>query len=324
MRKFKVVICDYYYESLNQEKQVFSQMDIDLKDYHCKTEEEVIAVASDCDALICQFAPITRRVIESLKQCRVIVRYAIGVDNIDLKAAEEHGIYVCNVPDYSVDEVSNHAIALLMDCVKKLTYLAGQVKQGNSSYTVVKPLYRMAGKTLGLVGFGRIPRLVAKKMAGFGVNIITYDPMVNEEMAKALSVTPVSLEELLEKSDYISVHCPLMDSTRHMFNRDTFGKMKPTAVFINTARGGVVKEADLVWALENGVIGMAGIDVTESEPVSTDNPLLMLDNAVVTPHAAWYSEEAVETLQRMVAEEVVRALKGEPLHSPVNHPKENR
>ena len=320
MSKFKVVICDYYYESLAQEKEVFSQMDIDLRDYHCKTEEEVIQVASDCDALICQFAPITRKVIENLKQCRVIVRYAIGVDNIDIKAAEEHGIYVCNVPDYSVDEVSNHAIALLLDCAKKLTYLAGQVKQGNCSYTVVKPLYRISGKTLGLVGFGRIPRLVAKKMAGFGVNILTYDPMVNEEIAKEMNVTPVSLEELLERSDYISVHCPLMDSTRHMFNKETFRKMKPTAIFINTARGGVVKEEDLVWALENHVIAMAGLDVTEVEPVSKDNPLLKLDNAVITPHAAWYSEEAVLTLQRMVAEEVVRSLKGEPLRSPVNHP----
>lgn len=321
MSEFKVVICDYYYESLDQEKQVFSQLDVDLRDHHCKTEEEVIAVASDCDALICQFAPITRRVIENLKNCRVIVRYAIGVDNIDLKAAEEHGICVCNVPDYSVDEVSNQAIALLLDCAKKLTYLADQVKQGNSSYTVVKPLYRIAGKTLGLVGFGRIPRLVAKKMAGFGVDIITYDPMVNEAAAKELNVTPVSLEELVRRSDYISVHCPLMESTRHMFNKELFQKMKPTAIFVNTARGGVVKEEDLVWALENGVIGMAGLDVTEVEPVSVDNPLLKLPNAVVTPHAAWYSEEAVLSLQRMVAEEVVRALKGEPLRSPVNHPK---
>lgn len=321
MNKFKVVICDYYYESLQQEKQVFSQMDIDLKDYHCKTEDEVIQVASECDALICQFAPITRRVIENLKNCRVIVRYAIGVDNIDLKAAEEHGIYVCNVPDYGVDEVSNHAIALLLDCAKKLSFLADQVKKGNNSYTVVKPLYRISGKTLGLVGFGRIPQLVARKMASFGVNIIAYDPMINEAAARELNVTSVSLEELLECSDYISVHCPLMASTHHMFNKETFQKMKPTAIFINTARGGVVKEEDLVWALENGVISMAGLDVTEVEPVAVDNPLLKLPNAIVTPHAAWYSVEAVETLQRMAAEEVVRALKGEPLRSPVNHPK---
>jgi len=317
----KVVIADYYYESIHQEQAVMAELGAELKDYHCTTEDEVIAVAEGCDALICQFAPITRRVIETLTNCKVIVRYAIGVDNIDLKAAEEHGIYVCNVPDYSIDEVSNQAIALLMDCAKKLTYLANQVKQGNCSYTVIKPLFRMEGKTLGLVGFGRIPRLVAKKMAGFGLDIITYDPMVNEQAAKELGVTPVSLDELLERSDYISVHCPLMESTHHMFNKETFQKMKNTAIFVNTARGGVVKEEDLIWALENGEISMAGLDVTETEPIPMDHPLLKLDNAVVTPHAAWYSEEAVKSLQLKVAEEVARVLRGEDPKNPVNHPK---
>ncbi len=320
MNNHKVVIVDYYYESIHQEQEVMKALGADLTDYHCKTEDEVIAVAADCDAMICQFAPITRRVIQSLKNCKVIVRYAIGVDNIDLKAAEEQGIYVCNVPDYGVDEVSNHAIALLLDCAKKLTYLANQVKQGNCSYTVVKPLFRISGKTLGLVGFGRIPQLVAKKMAGFGVDIIAYDPMINQQAAKELNVTSVSLEELLERSDYISVHCPLMDSTRHMFNKDTFSKMKKDVIFINTARGGVVKEEDLVWALENHVIGMAGIDVIESEPIAMDHPLLKLDNAVVTPHAAWYSEEAVKSLQLKAAQEVAGVLSGKaPMH-PVNHP----
>lgn len=208
MNKPKVVITDYYYESIHQEAAVMAEIGAELRDYHCQTEDEVIAAAAGCDALICQFAPITRKVIESLDKCKVIVRYAIGVDNIDVAAAEERGIYVCNVPDYGIDEVSNHAIALLLDCAKKLTYLAGQVRQGNCSYTTVKPLYRMEGKTLGLMGFGRIPRLVAKKMAGFGVHIIAYDPMMNEEQARELGVTPVSFDQLLRESDYLSVHCP--------------------------------------------------------------------------------------------------------------------
>lgn len=321
MYKKKVIITDYYYENIDQEHQIMAELGADLHGFHCKTEDEVIAVASDCDALICQFAPITRRVIESLKHCKVIVRYAIGVDNIDIYAAEERGIYVCNVPDYSIDEVSNMAIALLLDCAKKLTYLAGQVKQGNCSYTVVKPLFRMEGKTLGLVGFGRIPRLISKKMSGFGLDIITYDPMVNEQAAFDLCVTPVSFDELLQRSDYISVHCPLMDSTRHMFNKKTFLRMKPTACFINTARGGIVKEEDLVWALSEHKIAMAGIDVTEDEPISVNHPLLHMDNAIVTPHVAWYSEEAVRSLQRKAAEEVARVLRCEmPLNS-VNFPK---
>ena len=322
MNKLKVVISDYYYESIHQEAAVMADIGAELLDYHCQTEDEVIAVAADCDALICQFAPITRRVIEAMSRCRVIVRYAIGVDNIDLSAAEEHGIYVCNVPDYGIDEVSNHAIALLLDCAKKLTYLAGQVKQGNCGYTTVKPLYRVEGKTLGLMGFGRIPQLVARKMAGFGVHIIAHDPMMNEDQARKLGVTAVSFEELLAQSDYLSVHCPLTAQTHHLFNWESFQLMKPTAVFINTARGAVVKEEDLVRALEEGEIAMAGIDVTETEPIPQDHPLLRLDNAVVTPHVAWYSEEAVESLQLKAAQEVARVLSGQlPLH-PVNHPKQ--
>lgn len=320
MSKAKAVIVDYYYEDIQQEREVLDSLDVELLDFHCSTEEEVVSVAADCDALICQFAPITRWVIERLERCKIIVRYAIGVDNIDVNAAEEHGIFVCNVPDYGIDEVSNQAIALLLDCAKKLTYLAGQVKQGNCSYTCVKPLHRMEGKTLGLVGFGRIPRAVARKMGGFGLDLIAYDPLINQEAAEELRVRPVSLEELLERSDYISVHCPLTEETRHMFDRDAFSKMKPTAIFINTARGGVVKEEDLVWALEHNVISMAGLDVTETEPIPADHPLLKLDNAVVTPHAAWYSEEAVKSLQRKAAEEVARVLSGKPPRNPVNHP----
>lgn len=320
MNKPKVVITDYYYESIHQEAAVMAEIGAELLDYHCQTEDEVIAVAADCDALICQFAPITRKVIESLEKCKVIVRYAIGVDNIDVAAAEEHGIYVCNVPDYGIDEVSNHAIALLLDCAKKLTYLAGQVKQGNCSYTIVKPLFRMEGKTLGLMGFGRIPRLVAKKMAGFGVHIIAYDPMMNEELARELGVTSVSFDQLLRESDYLSVHCPLTADTHHLFNEAAFRAMKPTAIFINTARGAVVNEEDLIHALEQGEIAMAGIDVTETEPIPVDHPLLKLDNAVVTPHAAWYSEEAVQSLQLKAAQEAARVLKGQPPLNPVNHP----
>lgn len=316
----KAVITDYYYESLEQEKKVFSDSGIELEAYQCRTEEEVIRAARDCDALICQFAPITAKVIQSLQKCRVIVRYAIGVDNIDLEAAGKKGIYVCNVPDYSLDEVSNHAVALLLDCAKKLTYLAGQVKRGESSYTVVKPLFRVEGKTLGLVGFGRIPQLVAKKMAGFGVNIISCDPLMNLEKAEKLHVRPVEFEELLQQSDYISVHCPLNDGTYHMFDRHVFGRMKEGVIFINTARGAIVKEEDLVWALQNKRIAMAGIDVTEVEPIPPEHPLLQLDNVVVTPHTAWYSEEAVASLQLKAAQEAARVLAGEKPKNPVNHP----
>lgn len=320
MNRWKVVISDYYYKNLDQEKAILASVDAELLSYHCKTEDEVIQAAADCDALICQFAPITRRVIESLRRCKVIVRYAIGVDNIDLKAAEECGIIVCNVPDYSIDEVSNHVIALLLDCCKKLTYMAGQTKLGNTSYTMIEPLSRMEGRTLGLMGFGRIARVVARKMSGFGLNIIAYDPMMDTAAAQQLNVSPVSFQELLAQSDYISIHCPLTQETHHLFDRQIFEQMKPTVIFINTARGAIVKEEDMVAFLREHEFAMAGIDVTETEPVPTDHPLLKLNNAVVTPHVAWYSVESVLSLQRKVAEEIAGVLSGQPPRHPVNHP----
>lgn len=320
MNRWKVVISDYYYKNLDQEKAILASVDAELLSYHCKTEDEVIQAAADCDALICQFAPITRRVIESLRRCKVIVRYAIGVDNIDLKAAEEWRIIVCNVPDYSIDEVSNHVIALLLDCCKKLTYMAGQTKLGNTSYTMIEPLSRMEGRTLGLMGFGRIARVVARKMSGFGLNIIAYDPMMDTAAAQQLNVSPVSFQELLAQSDYISIHCPLTQETHHLFDRQIFEQMKPTVIFINTARGAIVKEEDMVAFLREHEFAMAGIDVTETEPVPTDHPLLKLNNAVVTPHVAWYSVESVLSLQRKVAEEVAGVLSGQPPRHPVNHP----
>ena len=321
-REKKVVISDYYYENLDLERQVLSEIqDTELFDYHCKTEDEVIEAAGDADVLIVQFSPVTRYVIEGLKRCRLIVRYAIGVDNIDVEAASVHGIYVANVPDYSLDEVSNHAIALLMACAKKLPALAASVKEGKWGYSLIKPLYRMEGQVLGLAGLGRIPALVARKMSGFGMRIIAYDPYIPEETAAKLGVDLVDFETLLSESDYLSVHCPLGPETRHLFDYDKFKKMKKTSFIINTARGGVICEKDMIRALREGEIAGAGLDVCEKEPIEPDNPLLQMENVIITPHVAWYSEEAVKSLQKKVAEEAARVLRGEkPLH-PVNQPK---
>lgn len=320
MARFKVVISECYYENVDQEREILADIDAELIRCSCKTEEDVIEAARDCDALICQFAPITRKVIYALEKCKVIVRYAIGVDIIDLKAAEERGIYVCNVPDYCIDEVSNHAIALLMDCARKITLIAGNARKGITGYQSVQPMLRMEGKTLGLAGFGRIPRSVAHKMQNFGLKIITYDPYLPDGVAEEAGVRKVSFEELLTASDYISVHCPLTEETHHLFNKEAFEKMKKQAVFVNTSRGAVVDEAALIEALRSGEIGMAGLDVTEQEPVTPDHPLLALENAVVTTHIAWYTEESVLALQRMVAEETARVLTGNPPKHPVNHP----
>lgn len=307
----KVVITDYWYESLENEKRILSQLeDLEFEDHHCKNEDELCSLVKDADAVIVQFAPITRRVISCMNKCKLIVRYAIGVDNIDLDAATEHGIYVANVPDYSIDEVSNHAIALLMALSKKLMPLAASVKQGKWDYTVTKPLFRMRDQTLGLVGFGRIPAMVAQKMRPFGMKLLAYDPYVPAEVAAQRGVELVSLERLLKESDYVSVHCPLTKDTFHLLGAEQFAMMKPTAMLINTARGPIVHEQALIEALQAGRLAAAGLDVLEHEPVAADSPLLTMDNVIVTPHNAWYSEDAVVTLQCSVAEEVVRVLKG--------------
>lgn len=320
MARFKVVIADTYYEDIDAETRELAKIDAAIEEHHCKTEDEVIAVARDADAVILQYAPITRRVIESLERCRVIVIYAIGYNNIDVKAAAERGIYVCNVPDYSLDEVSNMAALLILACARKLLPLAASVRRGVWDYTLAKPVFRMRGQTLGLVGMGRIPSLLARKMAGFGLNLIAFDPYVPPAAAAELGVTLVDFDTLLRESDYVSAHCPLTETTRHMFGRDQFRLMKPSAFFINTARGGIVNEPDLVAALRAGDIAGAGLDVLEREPIAPDNPLLDMDNVVVTPHIAWYSIEAIQTLQLAVAQEVARVLSGEKPKNPVNAP----
>lgn len=309
--RFTVVVTDYNYESLDQEHAIIGAIGAELRDYHCRTEDEVLAVARDCDILVVQFAPITRRVIGQLTRCRLIVRYAIGVDNIDLAAATEYGIPVANVPDYGIDEVSTHAVCLILAAARKLPQTIRSVRAGQWNYALVKPLHRTRGARLGLVGLGRIPALVAHKMAGFGMEIVAHDPYVTESHAAALGVRLVSLVALAETCDYISIHCPLTAETRGLFNMDLFRRMKPGVFVVNTARGPVISQPDLIQALREGLIAGAALDVLESEPIEAGNPLLTMDNVMITPHMAWYTEESIRTLQARVAEEAVRVLRGE-------------
>lgn len=217
MSNFKVVITDYTYENLDVERKILSQRDdIEVLDYQDRTEEGVMRFSSDCDVLVCQYSAITRRVIENLKNCKMIIRYAIGVDNIDLVAAGEHGIPVVNVPDYGIDEVSTHAVTLILAAMRKLPQTLKDVRDRKWNYALIKPLYRTYGSTLGLVGLGRIPSDVARKMSGFGMKILAYDPYAPSERAAALGVELVDLDRLLKESDCISIHCPLTEQTYHM------------------------------------------------------------------------------------------------------------
>ncbi|MEE8564266.1 MAG: C-terminal binding protein [Atribacterota bacterium] len=303
----KVVITDCDHPSVEIEKEIFSEITPELILAHCNTEDEVIKAAQDAEGIINQYAPITRRVIESLKECKVIARYGVGVDNIDIEAATEYGIIIANVPDYCVDEVSTHAMALILACARGITLLDGKISEKMWDFTLAKPLFRTKGKTLGLFGLGKIARAVARKASGFGFKIIAYDPYVSKVDD---GIELVELSKLLSNSDFISIHSPLTDETRHLFGENKLRNMKKTAYLINTSRGPIVDEEALYKVLKKRWIAGAALDVMEKEPPDWENLLPKLDNLIITPHISFYSEESYAELKTKTAKAVLSVLKG--------------
>jgi D-3-phosphoglycerate dehydrogenase len=255
--------------------------------------------------------------IAQMTRCRIISRFGIGVDNVDLAAATSARIVVTKVPDYCIEEVSDHALALLLAAGRKITQSNAQVHAGRWEMPAVVPIHRLRGAVLGLAGFGRIPQLVAPKAKAFGLNVIAFDPYVPPDVFAREGVERVDFAELLKRSDYISIHTPLMPETRGLFNGEAFRQMKPTAYLINTARGPIVDEAALAEALDGGQLAGAALDVMPQEP-PVGSPLLGRQNVIITPHTSFYSEESLLELQRKAAEEVVSVLTGRPPRNPVN------
>ncbi|MFC4768053.1 C-terminal binding protein [Effusibacillus consociatus] len=308
MAKWKVVVTDWEYADLRYEERVLRHEEIELVSAQCRTEEEVIEACRDADGIINQYAPISRKVIESLKKCKVITRYGVGVNTVDLNVATEKGICVANVPDYCMDEVADHALALLLDLTRKVTLANRYVKNGKWDFKVTQPIYRLRGRTLGLAGFGRIPQSLAEKVKPLGLEVIAFDPYVPEAVARDKGVTLVSLDELCQKADILSVHAPLTPSTQGLLGKKQFELMKKDAFVINTSRGPVIDEGALVEALQEGRIAGAGLDVVEEEPIRADHPLLSMENVVLTPHVAWYSEEAAAEMRSKAALGIVDVL----------------
>ncbi|MFC9599374.1 C-terminal binding protein [Peribacillus butanolivorans] len=310
---FKILLTDYEFEHLQYEEDVFQEsgLDIDFIKAQCKTEEEVIELAKEVDAILNQYAPVSRRVIGSLENTKIISRYGVGVNTIDLDAAKEKGITVANVPDYGMEEVSNHALALLLSWARKVTLLNNEVKKGNWDFKACVPIHRFNEQTVGVLGFGRIPRRFVEKVKPLGFKTAAYDPFVSAEDMAAVGVQKMNLEEIICEADYLSVHVPLIDDTFHLINEERLKQMKRNAVIINTARGPIIDEKALAEALEKGVIAGAALDVTEDEPASIDSPLLKMDNVIITPHSAWYSEEAMIELRQKAAKNIVQVLSGE-------------
>jgi D-3-phosphoglycerate dehydrogenase len=312
-----IVVTDSVFPSLDPAMAALARLDPEMRMARSASTEDILAVARDADAILVTYAKMTGDLLRQLKRCKAIGRFGIGVDNIDLPAAAEMGITVTYVPDYCVREVSDHAMALLLSLARKIPFSNKLVQSGRWEMPAVVPIHRLDGRVLGLVGFGNIPRRLAPKAQSFGMRVVTHDPYVAPEVLKAADVEAVEFDHLLAISDFVSIHAPLTPATRGLFNAETFAKMKPGALLVNTARGPLIDEAALVQALKAGQIGGAALDVVATEPLPKNSPLIGHDDIILSPHTAFYSEEALTELQTKCASDVARVLSGEPPVYPV-------
>jgi D-3-phosphoglycerate dehydrogenase len=317
MRRPVVAVSDSVFPNLNPAGEVLSRIGAELRLAEASTPQAIMHVARDADALLVTYAKVTAEMIGQMTRCRIIARFGIGVDNVDIAAATNASIVVTRVPDYCIDEVSDHTMALLLALARKIPFANSRAHAGRWEMPAVVPIHRLRGSVLGLVGFGRIPQLVAPKAKTFGLRVISYDPFVSAETMRRTGVEKVDFSELVKVSDHISIHTPLVPETNHLFNADVFRRMKPTAHLINTARGSVVDEEALAQALDEGCLAGAALDVLSQEPPSS-SPLFGRDNVILTPHMSFYSAESLIDLQSKAAEEVVRVLTGEAPRNPLN------
>lgn len=317
MPPLQVAVFDSVFPNLDPAREVLSRAGAELHLAKEATPEAMLAVGKPADGVLVTYAKVTAEIIRQMPRCKVISRFGIGVDNVDIPAATSQGIVVTKVPDYCLDEVSDHAMALLLALIRKIPASNARTQTGRWEMSAVVPIHRLRGTVLGLVGFGRIPQLVAPKAKAFGMKVVAYDPYIPAEVLRKEGVQGVSFDELVMISDYISIHTPLMPETRHLFSADVFSRMKPEAYLVNTARGPIVDEAALAVALDRKQLAGAALDVMETEP-PVGSPLLGRDNVIITPHTSFYSEESLVELQTKAADEVVRVLTGQRPRNPVN------
>lgn len=312
----RIVVTDHAFGDVRSERAMAAALGADLSVHQCRTEDETIAAVTGANAVLVNFAPITSRVLDAMARSAVVVRYGIGYDNVDTEAACSHGIAVANVPDYGSETVADHAVAALLALLRRLPVYDHRIRtDGWCSPTDVGPLPALGEVTVGLIGTGRIGAAVIQRLKAFGMQIVAHDPYV--EPGTVADARLVDLDELLVSSDAISLHCPLLPQTRHLINADTLGTVQPGTVLVNTSRGGLIEPVALSAALSDGTLAAAAIDVYETEPLPADSPLRKLDNVVLTPHAAFYSTASVAALQQLAADEVRRALTGQPLRNRV-------
>jgi D-3-phosphoglycerate dehydrogenase / 2-oxoglutarate reductase len=313
------VLTDYSFSDVDVERAMLEPHGCTFTPRQCKTPAELIELCADADFVITQFAKLDAAVIGAMRKARVIVRYGIGVDNVDLEAARTKGIPVCNVPDYCIDEVADHTLGMTLDLTRRISQSAACIHAGEWRLPVTLPELRaLRDMTVGVVGFGRIGREVVRRLTAFKPAILVHDPVVDPTVITAAGCVPADIDEILAKSDLITLHCPSTAKTKRMLNSGTFARCKRGVLLVNVGRGDLVDTAALVDALKSGQVGAAGLDVCDPEPLAADHPLRAMPQVQITPHVASGSVRAVRSLRESVAKTVLTALRREPLANVVN------
>ena len=318
MAKYKVVVSDNRHGDYSIEAAVLKPDDAEVVIEDCSTVEEMIIACRDADGVLLDQAPMPAKVIESMTKCKVVSRYGVGYDNVDVEACTKKKIYVANVPDYCMEDVSDHAMALFYSCVRRITLRDKQVRQGGWNMDR-SGIYRIKDRVFALIGFGNIARCLVRKLSGLGLKkVLVYDPYVSKEIIEASSAQKTDLETLLTEADYISLHVPVTPETKGIINKKAFSLMKNSAILINTARGPLVDEEALIDALSTGKIAFAGLDTHNKEPLPADSPLLKMDNCILTDHVGFYSVESMKELHTKIAQNIKAVLEGGKPIYPVN------
>lgn len=317
MPKYKVYVTDDRHGDYEIEKKLLAAVDAEVIVRNCGTEQEVIRECADADALLLNLAPCGKAVMEALGRCRVINRYGVGCDNVDLAAATERGIQITNVPDYCMEDVSDHALALMLACLRQVALRDSRIRAGE--WNIRGESFRLQGSVLGVLGFGHIARCLVKKCSGFGLaEVLVYDPYVSGETCAEYGAVKAGLKEVLEQADFVSLHMPVTEQTRGILNEARISWMKPNAILINTARGQLIDDPALLAALKEGRILAAGLDTHSSEPLSKDSEYLGLSNVVLTDHTGYHTAAAVAELKSKSARNIADVLTGKTPKYPVN------
>ncbi len=315
----KVVITDYSFPDIEMERAILESAGCTVEAHQCRTAEQVKICCANADAVIAQFAPVRREAIDAMSKARVIVRYGIGYDNVDLVAARERNIPVCNVPDYCIDEVADHTLAFILSLSRQVIPNHVHIQSGKWGLAVPLPNMRcLRDLIVGCVGFGRIGREVLSRLSPFKCRRLVFDPVVDADAIRAAGCEPVSLEQLFGESDVLTFHCPSTDQTRRMVNATSLQRMKPGSAIVNLARGDLIDTAALIESLQSGHLSGAALDVCDVEPIPADSPLRSMPNVVLASHIASASPKAVKKLREAAAQLAAMALRGEPLINIVN------